>query len=164
MFARITVLVLVGLQFLAASAQAAQFGTTVPMSKQGAGTYYVPVEFEGVFGNEFMVDTGSDYVTLNETTLDLLKERGKVDFIKQVTGVMADGSDIVVPIYRITQLNIGCCCVIHDVEVAIFKGTERQILGLSALRKVAPFALSVNPAHLMLSECGNPSLDLAQNP
>lgn len=163
MFTHISALILVGLQFLAASAQAAQFGTTVPMSKKDTGTYYVPVEFEGISGNELMVDTGSDYVTINETTLDLLKERGKVDFIKQVSGMMADGSDIVVPIYRITQLNIGCCCVIHDVEAAVFKGTERQILGLSALRKVAPFALSVDPAHLILSECGARSLDLAQN-
>lgn len=143
--------------------QSAQFGTSVPMNKKGTATYYVPVEFDGVAGNELMVDTGSDYVTINEATLDALKERGKVDYVKQVGGTMADGTDVIVPIYRIANLNIGCCCIVHDVEAAVFTGTERQILGLSALKKVAPFALSVDPAHLILSDCKARSLDMARN-
>ncbi len=163
MFAHIVTVIFVSLYFLALPAQAAQFGTTVPMSKKGTATYYVSVEFDGIAGNDLMVDTGSDYVTINETTLDLLKERGKVDYVKQVGGVMADGTDVIVPIYRIANLNIGCCCIVHDVEAAVFGGTERQILGLSALKKVAPFALSVDPAHLILSECKAHPLDLAEN-
>lgn len=163
MFANIVTIAFVSLYFIASSAQAGQFGTTVPMSKKGTATYYVPVQFDGVANNDLMVDTGSDYVTISETTLDLLKERGKVDYVKQVGGIMADGTDVVVPIYRIANLNIGCCCIVHDVEAAVFKGTERQILGLSALKKVAPFALSVDPAHLILSDCKAHSLDLATN-
>ncbi|WP_084190943.1 retropepsin-like aspartic protease [Methylomarinum vadi] len=163
MFAHISTLAFVSLCFLAPSIQAAQFGTTVPMSKKGTATYYVPVEFDGVAGNHLMVDTGSDYVTINKATLDLLKERGKVDYVKQVGGTMANGMDIIVPIYRIAKLNIGCCCILHDVEAAVFEGTERQILGLSALRKVAPFALSVDPAHLILSDCKPHSPELAKN-
>ena len=159
MFARIVTLAFVSLCLLAPSTQAAQFGTTVPMSKKGTATYYVPVEFDGVVGN----DTGSDYVTINRTTFDLLKERGKVDYVKQVGGVMANGTDIIVPIYRITNLNIGCCCIVHNVEAAVFEETERQILGLSALKKVAPFALSVDPAHLILSDCKAHSPELAKN-
>ena len=153
MFAHLMSLAFISLCFLISSVQAAQFGTAVPMSKKGTATYYVPVEFDGVVGNDLMVDTGSDYVTINKSTLDLLKERGKVDYVKDVGGVMANGMDIVVPIYRIANLNIGCCCILHNVEAAVFEGTERQILGLSALRKVAPFALSVDPAHLILSDC-----------
>lgn len=166
MFAHIVAIFVVGLCFWvppAQAGQAVQFDTTVPMSKKGTATYYVPVEFDGLAGNELMVDTGSDYVTINETTFDLLKARGKVDYVKQVGGIMADGTDIIVPVYRIANLNIGCCCIVHDVEAAVFKGTERQILGLSALKKVAPFALSVDPAHLILSECKTHALDLAKN-
>lgn len=163
MFANIVTIAFVSLYVIASSAQAGQFATTVPMSKKGTATYYVPVQFDGVANNDLMVDTGSDYVTISETTLDLLKERGKVDYVKQVGGIMADGTDVVVPIYRIANLNIGCCCIVHDVEAAVFKGTERQILGLSALKKVAPFALSVDPAHLILSDCKAHSLDLATN-
>lgn len=166
MFAHILTIVFVSLYCLAPTAQATQsvqFDTTVPMSKKGTSTYYVPVEFDGLARNELMVDTGSDYVTINEATFDLLKARGKVDYVKQVGGIMADGSDIIVPVYRIANLNIGCCCIVHDVEAAVFKGIERQILGLSALKKVAPFALSVDPAHLILSDCKTHSLDLAKN-
>ncbi len=163
MFVHIATLTFVSLYFFAAPAQANQFGTTVPMSKKGTATYYVPVEFDGVAGSDLMVDTGSDYVTINETTLDLLKQRGKVDYVKQVEGIMANGSDIIVSIYRIENLNIGCCCLVHDVEVAVFEGTERQILGLSALKKVAPFALSMEPAHLILSDCKAHPPELAKS-
>ncbi|TCV83175.1 MULTISPECIES: retroviral-like aspartic protease family protein [Methylomonas] len=167
MFVRIVIAaVFVSLYCWAPTTQAVhadQFGTTVSMSIKGSATYYVPVEFDGIAGNELMVDTGSDYVTINEKTFDLLKERGKVDFVKQVGGTMADGTSVSVPIYRIAKLNIGCCCIVHDVEAAVFEGTERQILGLSALKKVAPFALSVDPASLILSDCKTQPLDLAKN-
>ncbi len=163
MLTHLVTLTFFSLCLLATSVHATQFGTTVPMSKKGTATYYVPVEFGGVVGNELMVDTGSDYVTINKTTLELLKERGKVDYVKQVGGTMANGADIVVPIYRIANLNIGCCCILHDVEAAVFESTERQILGLSALKKVAPFALSVDPAHLILSDCKGRSPALAKN-
>ncbi len=161
MYKHIMTLALVSFCFLVAPAQATQFGTSVPMSKKGTSTYYVPVEFDGVAGNDLMVDTGSDYVTINRTTLELLKDQGKVDYVKEVQGVMASGAGIVVPIYRIEKLNIGCCCIVHNVEAAVFEKTERQILGLSALKKVAPFALSVDPAHLILSDCKAHSAELA---
>ncbi|MGR9046670.1 MAG: retroviral-like aspartic protease family protein [Gammaproteobacteria bacterium] len=163
MLKNIVTLAFVSLGFWAPPAQAGQLGTAVPMSKKGTATYYVPVEFDREVGNDLMVDTGSDYVTINKTTLDLLKERGKVDYVKQVGGTLANGTDISVPIYRIANLNIGCCCILHDVEAAVFEGTERQILGLSALKKVAPFALSVDPAHLILSDCKAHSSELAKN-
>ncbi|MCQ8181845.1 retroviral-like aspartic protease family protein [Methylomonas sp. SURF-1] len=166
MFVRILTIVLIEWLLFATPAhavQSLQFGTAVPMTKKGTSTFYVPVGFDGVAGNELMVDTGSDYVTINQTTLDALKARGKVDYVKQVGGVMADGSDVNVSIYRIANLSIGCCCIVHDVEAAVFEGTDRQILGLSALKKVAPFALSLDPAHLMLSDCKAQSADLAKN-
>lgn len=163
MLKNFVILPIVSLWILASSVQAAQFGTTVPMSKKGTATFYVAVQFDGEVGNDLMVDTGSDYVTINKTTFDRLKERGTLNYVKKVGGTLANGMDIVVPIYRIAKLNIGCCCVLHDVEAAVFEGTERQILGLSALKKVAPFALSVDPAHLILSDCKEHAPELAKN-
>lgn len=153
MLAHIQTTTFLSICFLTLPALATQFNTIIPMSKKGTATYYVQVYFDGAASNDLMVDTGSDYVTINETTLQHLKEKGKADYVKEVGGVMADGTGIIVPIYRITNLNIGCCCIVRDVEAAVFAGTERQILGLSALKKVAPFALSVDPAHLLLSDC-----------
>jgi predicted aspartyl protease len=100
-----------------------------------------------------MVDTGSSYLVINERTLASLKEKGHAEYVKKVSGLMADGSRSIVPIYRIASLSIGCCCLVRDVEAAVLPGSTRQILGLSALRKVAPFALSVEPPSLMLSNC-----------
>ena len=44
---------------------------------------------------------------------------------------------------------------LDEVEAAVFAGTTRQILGLSGLRKVAPFVVSVDPPSLVLSNCGS---------
>lgn len=135
------------------AAYAAQFGTEVPMREKESVTYYVTAHFNGDEGAEFMVDTGSGYMTISETTLALLEKQGRATYVKDLTGIMADGSRKTVSVYRISSINIGCCCVVRDVEAAVFPGTKRQILGLSALKKVAPFAVSMQPPSLLLSNC-----------
>lgn len=132
---------------------AEEAGTDVPMQIKQSGAYYVPVELGGAVQSELMLDTGSEYLVVNEKTLRQLKDKAQVKYIKDVTGVMADGSEIRVPVYHLAHLNIGDRCMIENVEVAVFKGNTRQILGLSALRKVAPFSVSVEPAGLTLSNC-----------
>ena len=127
--------------------------TAVPMQAKQTGTYYVQVDLAGTSKSELMLDTGSEYLVINENTLRLLKDEAQVKYVKDVTGVMADGSEIRVPVYHLAHLSIGDRCVIEDVEVAVFRGNSRQILGLSALRKVAPFGVSLEPASLTLSNC-----------
>ena len=127
--------------------------TAVPMQAKQTGTYYVQVNLAGTSKSELMLDTGSEYLVINEKTLRLLKDEALVKYVKDVTGVMADGSEIRVPVYHLAHLRIGDRCVIEDVEVAVFRGNSRQILGLSALRKVAPFGVSLEPASLTLSNC-----------
>ena len=75
-------------------------------------------------------------------------------YIKQLQGTMADGSTREVPVYAIRRMSIGGDCWLYDVEAAVFPGDSRQILGLSALRKAAPFIFSVDPPTLSLSGCG----------
>lgn len=133
---------------------AADFDTRIFMKEKAAATYYVPTHIEGADETEFMVDTGSGYVTINERTLHALKRQGTVRYVKQLQGVLANGDELAVPIYRIAALNIGGNCRLRNVEVAVFPGDTRQILGLSALRKAAPFIFSVDPPSLVLSHCG----------
>lgn len=131
---------------------------TVSMNARDTGTYYVPVNIGEAITTEMMLDTGSEFLVINENTLKRLQAESRVSYIKDVIGVMANGSDVKVPVYRLASLGIGCCCVIHDLEVAVFPRNTRQILGLAALRKVAPFSVSLEPANLTLSHCeGNPS-------
>jgi predicted aspartyl protease len=129
-------------------------GIRVAMQEKSAVTFYVPGKIPGYGAVEFMVDTGSGYMTINEQTLEVLEREGNVRYIKQLRGILADGSELEVPVYSIERISIGGNCWLEDVEAAVFPGTSRQILGLSALRKAAPFVFSVDPPALTLSRCG----------
>ncbi len=123
------------------------------MRHGGAATYYVAGALEGVGAMEFMVDTGSGYLTINETTLEALKREDRARYLRDLRGVLADGSELVVPVYQLETLVIGGRCELHNVEAAVFPGKTRQILGLSALKKAAPFIFSFDPPNLVLSNC-----------
>lgn len=139
---------------------AGETATTVPLYVNQGGTYYVQVDFAGIDSGEMMLDTGSEFLVINESTLNHLQARSQVKYLKDVIGVMANGSEISVPVYHLSSFSVGCCCVIEDVEVAVFPRNTRQILGLTALRKVAPFSVSLEPASLTLSHCkGTDSLE-----
>jgi hypothetical protein len=71
--------------------------------------------------------------------------------------ILADGSEMTVPVYFVGRIRIGDSCWLNDVEAAVFAGKSRQILGLSALRKTAPFIFSVDPPSLALSQCDSTS-------
>lgn len=135
------------------SAIAADFDSHVPMRDKGAATYYVDGEIQGAGKVDLMVDTGSGYTVINEETLALLKALDEAVYVKELSGVLADGSTMTVPVYRIAQMRIGEACTLLGVEVAVFPGKTRQILGLSALRHAAPFIFSMNPPQLVLSNC-----------
>ena len=132
---------------------AAEFDSYIPMREKGATTYYVDGEIYGVGPVDFMVDTGSGYMTINEETLAILQQTGGATYVRELSGVLADGSTKNVPMYRIAQVRIGAACTLHDVEAAVFPGNTRQILGLNALRQAAPFIFSMNPPQLVLSHC-----------
>lgn len=145
------------LAVVSSSVSCADFTTAVPLLQKSAGTYYVAADFEGRARDEFMVDTGCGHVAINEHTLAVLQEIGAAEYLKEVAGVLADGSTRQVPVYRISSMRVGEC-VIGDVEAVLFPGATRQILGLSALNKMAPFAISVEPPRLLLTNCqGGPS-------
>jgi len=144
--------------FYSLSGFAAGDEATVPMYDKGAATYYVSVSINDKVNSEFLVDTGSGYVTINSEILsELIREQGAA-FVKKISAVMADGSETVVPVYRLASLKLGSSCVIRDVEAAVFPGASRNILGLSALKKAAPFTLSTTPPALALSNCGKGSV------
>ena len=139
--------------FIANMAVAAAY-KTIPMNQKRLATYYIQANMHGSGAVEFMVDTGAGYTTINEHTLERLKQAGNAEYVGQLTGVMADGSQHELPVYRIKHLVLGDDCVLKDVEAAIFPQNTRMLLGLSALEKAAPFVFSTNPPRLSLSNCG----------
>ena len=134
-------------------AMADEFDSNVPMRDKGAATFYVDGDITGVGAVDLMVDTGSGYMTINEETLGILQESGGATYVKELSGILADGSVLTVPVYRINEMRIGPTCKLKDVEAAVFPGKTRQILGLSALKQAAPFIFSMDPPKLVLSNC-----------
>lgn len=141
-----------GLTLVSTPVVAGEFDVTVPMHDKGLATYYVNAQIADLGASEFMVDTGSGYVTINEQTLIALQERKQAQYVKQLRAVLANGTELIIPVYAISQLRIGTC-TLHNVEAAVFPARTRQILGLSALNKAAPFTFSIDPPELVLSNC-----------
>jgi predicted aspartyl protease len=143
---------------ISVSAEELNLNKRIPMMNRGASTFYVEGHIDG-FGPAFMlVDTGSSYSTVNEETFAILEKTGHTSFVKELQGTMADGSRRLVPIYRISGVNLGGECYVRDVEVALFPGSTRLILGLSVLRKVSPFMFSIGKTpHILLSNCQHSS-------
>ncbi len=122
------------------------------MHDKGMATYYVNAQIADLGISEFMVDTGSGYLTINEQTLSTLQERKQARYVKELRAILANGTELIIPVYAINQLRIGGC-TLRNVEAAVFPARTRQILGLSALNKAAPFTFSIDPPELVLSNC-----------
>jgi predicted aspartyl protease len=138
---------------LAGSAMASEFDFDVPMRLKGANTFYISGRIGNMPPSDFMVDTGSSYMTINEETLASLKMTEEPVYLRDLTGILANGDSMRVPVYAISSVQLGDGCHLEEVEVAVFPGKTRQILGLSVLLKAAPFVFSTNPPQLQLSNC-----------
>lgn len=138
------------------TAQAARFDQQIAMRSSQASTFYINASISGVGKVELMVDTGASYTSINEATLATLKKTSNAVYVRDLVGTLADGSKVVVPIYRISSINIGGECFLRDVEAAVFPGKTRHILGISTLKKAAPFVFSMDPPALLLSNCDSP--------
>lgn len=143
----------VALLSISVSLSAGEFGIHVPMQLKDAHTYYITGQIGQVSPSDFMVDTGSSYMMINEITLAQLEQTGDAQYLRELTGILANGDEMRVPIYTISSVRIGENCILQNVEAAVFPGDTRQILGLSALLKAAPFIFSVHPPKLQLSHC-----------
>ena len=132
---------------------AAEFDSSISMTDKGASTFYVPCIIEGYGEVDLMFDTGSSYMTINEKMLAVLKRRGHATFVKKLDARMADGSRSIIPVYRLSSVQLGGNCALHDVEAAVMPGSTRNLLGLNALKMAGPFIFYVDPPRLVLSHC-----------
>jgi predicted aspartyl protease len=118
------------------------------------GGYYV----RGILGDgiesEMLVDTGSSYVVLSRDTFAQLKREGTAVFERTIHGATAAGRLMEAKVYRVSALTLGNGCVLRDIEAVALPRADRDILGLSALRRMQPFSLQFEPAALTISACG----------
>lgn len=146
-------LTVLALSLAGMSSWAEEFDHDVPMHRKHLATYYVQGEISGFGAVELMVDTGAGYMTINQQILSTLQASGQAEYVKDLTGVLADGSRIGISVYRIEEITVGEQCVLKNVEAALFPTQARMLLGLSALQKAAPFVFSTDPPRLLLSKC-----------
>lgn len=130
----------------------------IPVHEKSGSTLYVSGQIEGFGPTEFLIDTGASYLAINEDMLEVLEQQGHAHFLRHLTGTMADGRRRSIPIYSISGIVIGDNCVLSDVEAAVLPGNTRNILGLSALRRAAPFTVSIDPPAISLSGCEKPQV------
>lgn len=134
-------------------------GTVVPIkSHVDLATFYVGVAIAGAPVEEYLLDTGSGYMTITSQTLSHLKDAGTATYLRELDGQMADGSIMRVPVYLIEKITVGDSCQLRNIEAAVLPGASRGLFGLSALRKLSPFELSTDPPSLRLSNCVTPVL------
>lgn len=137
----------------ATAAQGADYSHEVGMEDSDRHTYYVSVELGELPARRFLVDTGSSHTAIDSDTLRSLQRSGQASYIGNLVGTLADGSERTVPLYRVKRLVIGEGCLVTDVKAAVLPGADRNILGLSVLRRLAPFSMSTNPPTLRVSRC-----------
>lgn len=145
-------LTIVSLMSSPASAEAIP-EVSLPLQQQGAGGYYVHGLLGGTVEADMLVDTGSSYVVLSGSTFARLKRQGHAVYQRTIRGATATGRVLDARVFLVSELALGEACVLQDVEVVVMPGADRDILGLSALRRLQPFALQFDPATLTVSAC-----------
>jgi len=129
---------------------------SLPMWQQGSGGYYLRGVFAGGVESDLLVDTGSSYVVLSRDTMARLKRDGATAYLRTIRGATAAGRVMQVKVYSVSELALGDRCVLHNIEAVALPGADRDILGLSALRRLQPFAMQFEPAVLSVSACSSP--------
>lgn len=129
------------------------FAYEIELVRHDTGTLYLRGGLGDGLETELLLDTGSSYVALSRKTFARLEGKPGVEFLRNIEGTMAAGRRLRVPVYRLPTLAIGTGCVLHDIEVAVMPGAGRDILGLSALRQMQPFVLSLDPPRLRFARC-----------
>jgi len=124
---------------------------TVGLSSNAVGTLHVQAKLGEHVDTEFLLDTGSAYVVLSEATRRTLDEEGALVPLRRLRAVMANNAVTNAQVYRVTSLELATGCVVRDFEAVVLPGARKNILGLSALRSVAPFTVHLEPLRLELN-------------
>lgn len=135
------------------TAAALDFDQQVPLVTSPGGSFYVTSSVAGIEA-EFLVDTGAGYVTLDSQLFRALLAESAVREVRRVAARLANGKLKPVTVYEVEHFVIGEGCDVGPVEVAVLEGAGRNLLGLSALTRAAPFAIHTSPPALALSGCG----------
>ncbi|GAB3274177.1 retropepsin-like aspartic protease family protein [Parahaliea aestuarii] len=135
-------------------ARALDFPVELPLARSGAGTLTISAEVGGQHA-EFLVDTGAGMVTISRELFEALEDTGELREVRRVALRLANNRVRPVPVYAVEHFRLGQHCDLGPVEVAVLGKGSRNLLGLSALTRAAPFALDTRNPTLFLSQCSD---------
>ena len=125
----------------------------IPLYEKGSDVFYLQGTLDGYGETEFMLDTGSGPMALSSDILDTLRKQGKASPSGQGMAMLANGQQKLFSLYKISALQLGAECELKDIEAAELPAGTRNIIGINALKKTAPFSIHTSPAKLSLGGC-----------
>lgn len=135
----------------APTAGAGDFDAEFSLDQHQSGGLYLNAEVATGVQAEFLLDTGASMVTVTEEVLDAAKSRGEAHHAGAIAARLANGRLQKMEVWELEHLRLGTCDV-GPVEVAVVR-KGRNILGLNALSRMAPFAIHLSPLKLAVSGC-----------
>lgn len=129
----------------------AEGAMSVALRSNDVGTLHLHGQLGTNHHVEFLLDTGSAYVVLSETTRRELERAGMLTPLRHLRALMANNASVRAQLFRVSELTLSSGCVLRNFEAVALPGAHKNILGLSALRSVAPFTIHLAPARLELS-------------
>ncbi len=125
------------------------------MQQKPSGAFYLRGTLAHAVDTDLLIDTGSSYVVLSGRTFEKLDAAIDAVFKRRISAATANGRVIKTKVYELSTLALGPDCVLRSVEVVVLPGSERDILGLSALKRMQPFTFDIDPMTLRFSGCGD---------
>jgi predicted aspartyl protease len=125
----------------------------LPLELANSGNFYLHGTLLEEVDTDLLVDTGSGYVSLGSRTFNRIRRLPGTEYLRDIQGTLANGNTLRIPIYRVAELMLNEDCVLRNIEVAVFLGADRDILGLNALRRMQPFTLQMDPPTLIATQC-----------
>jgi len=113
----------------------------VDIYPSGTMRVLVGVADEGVA--DFMVDTGASGILMPEKVMKDLVKRHKAKKVGEEKSGVADGRELMVDLYEISEVNLMGVCKIPKVIVSSFRGSDNSmfLLGMDVLSRVSPFTV-----------------------
>ena len=131
----------------------AEFEINIPVEANAAGSYMVSAALGTDAAAEFLVDTGANLSAISGELFERVKAQQEVVRVKRVATRLANGKLAAAQVYRVDTLRLANACDIAPFEFVVMKGAKRNLLGMSALAQIAPFAFHVAPAAIGVTRC-----------
>ncbi len=146
------------------------------LEKEG-GTFVVPVLINGVLTLKFTLDSGASDISVPSDVVSTLIRTGTIrpdDFIGQQTYILADGSKVKSPTFRLRTLTVGGI-TLQNVLASVADTKGSLLLGQSFLSRIGSWSVD-NSRHVLILNGVNgqprseptpqkpPSLELAATP